>query len=206
MVKSYTKRKLVEGVGINDADYVIARNEILLSGKQRRTWVCPFYSKWTEMIKRCYSEKYQTNKPTYRGCTVCEEWLTFSNFKAWMESQDWKGKQLDKDLLKEGNKIYSPDYCIFVERKINMFVTDSGAARGEYMIGVHFHIPLGKFQAECRNPFIKKSEYLGIFNTELDAHLAWKKRKHELACQLAESEYCNDPRLAEALRTRYKGA
>ena len=202
MVKSYTKRKLVEGVGINDADYVIARNEILLSGKQRRTWVCPFYSKWTEMIKRCYSEKYQTNKPTYRGCTVCEEWLTFSNFKAWMEQQDWEGKQLDKDLLVKGNKVYSPDTCIFVDNIVNAFTTEREHGRGEYMIGVSWQKANRKFRAACSNTN-GKQEYLGLFDTELEAHLAWKKRKHEYACQLAESELVSDPRLAEALKTRY---
>ena len=71
------------------------------------------------------------------------------------------------------------------------------------MIGVSWNKSAGKYQAECSNPFICKSEYLGIFTDELEAHLTWKARKHELACMLADSEYCNDPRLAEALRTRY---
>lgn len=166
--------------------------------------MCPFYRTWVDMLHRCYSEKFHLNNQTYKDCSVCEEWLIFSKFKKWMETQEWEDKQLDKDLLKEGNKVYCPEYCIFVDRKINSFVTDRSAARGEYMIGVSFHRRDGKLMSQCCNPFTGKKEYLGYFGNELDAHLAWKKRKHELACQLAESELVSDPRLAEVLKTRYK--
>ena len=203
VIKKRKCNRLVYGVGVNDADYNVYEYAVV-DGKRKFIWICPFYRSWMDMLKRCYSEKFQSTYPTYKGCSVCDEWLKFSNFKAWMEQQDWKGKQLDKDLLKEGNKIYSPDYCIFVERKINMFVTDSGAARGEYMIGVHWHKRDEKFQSRCNNPFTGKQEHLGHFTNELEAHLAWKKRKHEIACQLAESELVSDPRLAEALKVRYK--
>ena len=193
---------LTYGVGINDADYNVYECTVV-DGKRKIVWRCPFYRTWTDMLMRCYSEKFQSRNPTYKGCSVCKEWLTLSNFKEWMTSKDWEETQLDKDLLKEGNKIYSPEYCIFVDRKINNFVTDRGASRGDCMIGVHWHKRDEKFQSNCNNPFTGKREHLGYFTNELEAHLAWKKRKHELACMLAESEYCNDTRLAEALKTRY---
>ena len=196
------RNKLVFGIGVNDADYNVRETETV-DGKQKIIWMCPFYRTWTSMLQRCYSEKHQSTHQTYKGCSVCKEWMIFSNFKAWMENQDWEGKQLDKDLLKEGNKVYCPEYCVFVDRKINMFVTDSGVARGEYAIGVCWDKNASKFLSRCRNPLTGKREFLGHFNTELEAHIAWKKRKHTLACMLAESEYCNDPRLTEALKTRY---
>ena len=198
-MKLRKRNKLVCGVGVNDADYNVYES---VNGKH--TWRCPFYETWKSMLNRCYSEKYKSKNPTYKGCSVCDEWLIFSNFKRWMETQDWGDKQLDKDLLKEGNKIYSSEYCIFIDRKINMFVIDRGASRGEYMIGVCWKKNRSKFQSHCSNPFTGKLKHLGYFNTELEAHLAWKECKHEISCQLAESEYCKDPRLTEALRTRYK--
>ena len=196
------KRKLIFGVGINDADYNVYEHAIV-DGKDKIVWTCPFYRTWKNIIQRCYSEKYQSKYLTYKGCSTCDEWLTFSIFKAWMETKDWKGKQIDKDLLKEGNKVYCPEYCIFVDSKINSFVTDSGAARGEHMIGVCWYKAASKFISHCSNPFTGKKEYLGLFTNELEAHLAWKKRKHEIACQLAESELVSDPRLAEVLKVRY---
>ena len=194
--------KLVQGVGINDADYNVTIGH-MVNGKWKITWRCPFYAAWCSMLVRCHSDKYQSKHPTYKDCEVCDEWFTFSNFKAWMEKQNWKGKQLDKDLLKVGNKVYCPECCIFVDRKINMFVTDHGNDRGANMLGVYWDKSRSKFNSKCRSPFTGKQEFIGYFTNELEAHLAWKSRKHELACLLAESEYCTDPRLAEALRTRY---
>ena len=187
--------KLVCGVGLNDADYPVQPE---INGKQIK---CPFYRVWESMLNRCYSRKYQANKPTYTNCTVYDEWLKFSNFKSWMEQQDWQDKQLDKDLIFAGNKIYSPDKCVFVDRVTNTFVIDSGASRGEWPIGVNFFKPNGKFIARCCNPFTKKRESLGYFACPEQAHQAWKTRKHELALQLAEIQ--SDPRVAAALKTRY---
>ena len=201
-MKLYNRNNLIYGVGINDADYTINKCINTVDGG-KINWRCHYYDTWKGMLRRCYSSKFHQKRPSYIGCSVCDEWLTFSNFKAWMELQDWEGKQLDKDLLKEGNKVYSPEHCIFVDSKINTFVIDRGNDRGECMIGVNWHKRHGKYISKCSNPFTGKREHLGLFNNELDAHLAWKARKHELSCQLANSEYCNDPRLAQALKVRY---
>ena len=198
----HRRSKLVFGVGTNDADYNVAIQSVV-DGKNKIVWRCPYYQAWASMLSRCYSDKSQMKRPTYKGCSVCDEWLIFSNFKAWMEQQDWEGKHLDKDLLKEGNKVYCPEWCIFVDININSFVTDSGATRGKYMLGVYWDKQCSKFKVQCCNPFTGKRQYLGRYGDEMEAHLAWKNFKHEMACLLAESEYCNDPRLAEALRTRY---
>ena len=197
-------KKLVYGVGVNDSGYVVQKFEtIIVDGKQKRKmiWECPYYRAWTNMLQRCYSIKYQERYPTYRGCSVTEEWLTFSNFRAWMEKQDWQDNQLDKDLLFEGNKVYSPEACVFVTRMVNMFTIDSKASRGEWLIGVYWNKSTGKFLAQCSNPFTKKSEYLGYFTCELEAHSAWLTRKLELAKELAAIQ--EDPRVAEALIDRY---
>ena len=196
------KKSLIAGVGINDADYVTRKFETI-NGKQKLVWVCPFYRRWYDMLTRCYSAKHLEKFPTYKGCTVIEEWKTFSNFRNWMIEQDYEGKQLDKDILIEGNKVYSPETCVFVSKLVNSFFVDSGAIRGDYPIGVSFNKPNGKFRSNCSNPFTKKGEHLGCFDCPNEAHLVWKARKHELACMLADSEHVNDPRVAEALKTRF---
>ena len=124
------------------------------------------------------------------------------NFRSWMETQDWKGKELDKDILFQGNKVYSPDTCVFVDKGVNLLLNSCAASRGEWPIGVHWNEQNQKFQSGCNNPFTRKREYLGYFNCPNQAHQAWKKRKYELACQLADIQ--TDERVAEALRTRYK--
>lgn len=198
-------KKLVYGVGINDADYVVQEFETIgyVNGKRKRKliWQCPYYRVWKGMLVRCYSSKTQERCPTYKGCSVSEEWLTFSVFKKWMEKQDWEGMQLDKDLLFEGNKIYSAETCVFVTKVVNTFTVDSGAARGEWQIGVCWNKEHEKFKARCRNPFTKKNEHLGYFTCELEAHKAWLKRKLELAYELAAIQ--TDQRISKALIDRF---
>lgn len=70
------------------------------------------------LANKCYNGATQINTASLlmSGCSVCEEWLTFSNFKRWMEQQDYEGKALDKDLLVSQNKTYSSETCVFVPR------------------------------------------------------------------------------------------
>ena len=198
-------RKLVFGVGNNNADYVVQIKETIgYEGgkqKQKQVWICPCYRAWKNMLKRCYSAKEQERNPTYKGCSVSDDWLTFSNFKAWMEKQQWEGLHLDKDLLFEGNKLYSPDTCVFVSQMLNKFTTDRGATRGEWLIGVNWDKGTNKFKSQCSNPFTNKNEHLGLFTCEQEAHNAWLKRKLELAHELAAIQ--TDQRVAKALIERY---
>ena len=49
-------KKLVYGVGINDADYVTRKWETIEVNdkqKQKLVWICPYYSVWTHMLERC---------------------------------------------------------------------------------------------------------------------------------------------------------
>lgn len=198
-------KKLVYGVGVNNAGYVVQKFEFLgyVDGKQKqkRVWTCPCYRAWSNMLQRCYSTEYKERNPTYKGCSVSECWLTFSNFRAWMVAQNWDGKQLDKDLLDQGNKVYSAETCVFVAPMVNTFTNDRGSSRGECLIGVNWDKQKDKFRAQCSNPFTKKLEHLGYFTCEQEANEAWIKRKLELAHELAAIQ--TDPRVAKALIDRY---
>lgn len=199
-------RKLVYGIGINDADYVTKIQETIgrIDGKQKQkvVWRCPFYARWHGMLRRCYSDAYKKERPTYKDCTVCKEWLTFSNFKRWMEQQDWEGKELDKDILVYGNKIYSPETCIFVTNSLNLFVMESFAKLGKYPSGVYFNKKRQKFYSQCKDPFGVAPAYLGSFETPHEAHIAWIMKKIEYVDCLSET--IEDKRLVTSLKARYK--
>lgn len=200
------KQRLVWGFGINDSDYTVQKYEyygfVGIKQNKKLVWMCPFYSAWKDMLKRCYSERSLEKNPTYRGCTVSEEWKLFSNFRKWMKGQDWEGMQLDKDVLFVGNRVYSSEMCVFVSRQVNNFLTNSGSARGEWPIGVNWHKVTGKFVAQCSNPFTGKSEHLGLFTCPQQAHKAWLSKKLEHAYALAAIQ--TDPRVAKALIERYE--
>ena len=191
--RSLALRSTVCGVGINDAWYLVHLydGEILI-GK------CPYYRSWLNMIKRCYCQKYKETHPTYNDCSAVKEWLLFSNFKEWMVTQDWEGKQLDKDLIVAGNKIYGPDKCIFVSSKINGILNNCAASRGALPQGVRFDSDTGKYRSECRVDGRKQS--IGYFETELEAEYAYLVFKADLiAVTSLGLESIGNPILFDAL-------
>lgn len=164
-------KKLVYGIGINDADYIV--RPII----NKTEVVCPFYRTWKNMLMRVYSVSYQTRRPTYIGTTVCDEWHSFMNFRSWMEHQDWQGLQLDKDILFPNNKHYSPKTCVFVTRSLNQLFVDCGAARGKYPTGVSWNKKRQRFVSEIS--LNTKRTHLGYYDTAKDAHKAYLLAKIE---------------------------
>jgi len=105
-------RKGVFGVGyLGVGRYSASRNNIKI------------YNCWMHMLERCYTRQYHELCPTYKECVVCDEWHNFQNFAKWYEENYYKidgyESHLDKDILVKGNKIYSPETCIFVPENIN---------------------------------------------------------------------------------------
>lgn len=148
------------------------------------------YKSWNRMLKRCYSPSHHNKHPSYKSCTVCDEWHNFQSFAAWYESNYPKsgGADLDKDIKVIGNKTYSPETCLFVPSSVNKFILDRGAKRGEFMIGVCWSKSAGRFTSSCRNPMSGRMEHLGCFDCEIKAHLAWRERKSMLCEMLARKQ------------------
>lgn len=80
------------------------------------------YTKWKDMMQRCHDkEVHKKYKPEYADKCVCEEWQNYANFKLWYDEHHVFGNRidLDKDILKPGNKEYSPETCVLIEHYIN---------------------------------------------------------------------------------------
>ena len=189
-------RKLVYGVGINDADYPISET---INSKQV---LCPIYKIWFSMLKRCYAWDRDSTYSSYEGCEVCDEWLYFSKFKHWMDRQDWYGMELDKDIINPGNKVYSPENCAFIDGYVNKFILQGVRGNSKEVAGFYFSKQMGKYYAQCSNPFTKKRVSLGYHDDEISAHNAWKSKKREFANLIAD--YQTDDRVAKGLRIRYE--
>lgn len=167
------------------------------SSYQKTIWRCPYYSRWTSMLTRCFSKKYKTKHGAYKDVTCCEEWLTFSNFKRWMEQQDWENKQLDKDLLVYQNKVYSPETCCFIPQSLNKFMTKNNVCRGELPIGVDYLKDRKTYRSQCRDGLGNSSRTLGYFLTPHEAHREWQKFKYKLAISYINS--VEDPLIKQGL-------
>ncbi len=173
-MRSLRKSKLVLGVGINDVPNV------------RQTTA---YRYWFTMLRRCYEKKYQDKYPTYKECSVCEEWHTFSNFKKWFDNPEngyQEGYQLDKDILSKGNKTYSPETCCLIPPALNLCFTHHRKTNG-LPLGVCWQ--KGKYVAQFSPQ--KKNGYLGRFDTAEEAFNAYKTVRETYIKNLATSLYLN---------------
>ena len=145
------------------------------------------YSTWYDMLRRCYNEKADN----YRwyggsGITVCEEWHNYSNFKKWYYENIYESDEklnLDKDILVKGNKIYSPETCIFVPQKINLLFS-RGVKDRILPTGVTFYKPNGKYLAKI---YINgKNIHLGYYETIQEAEEVYNKKFAEVIKETAE--------------------
>ncbi|CAL9981694.1 HNH endonuclease [Vibrio phage K356] len=183
--------KKVYGVGVND-----------LQGVSR----LKSYQAWHNMLKRCYEPSELERQPTYVGCTVCDDWLTFSVFKEWYDKHYIDGYHLDKDLFDTSNKQYSPSKCFYIPRQLNGLFIDRGASRGEYPIGV-FNTKSGvkPFEASVRIRGHLKS--LGRFSSVSEASEAYQEAKREYVLEEVaryRKEGSVHPKLLSAIEARYK--
>ena len=185
---SLSRRKLIYGVGVNDADYMT--NMVSPDGNNI---ACPYYQKWVDIIQRTHSEKYLIRYPTYRDCTICDEWLKFSKFKSWMIKQDWEGKCLDKDVIKPGNKHYSPKYCAFVSQHVNLILTTRKRHRGSLPVGVHKNKRGFAAIVSVNGKYVK----LGTYGTKEGASKAYGAAKHDAIIDLASKQ--SNPRVRRGL-------
>lgn len=202
------KGGLVYGVGVNDADYYVTK-ESVVDGKRVTIWRCPYYIRWCAMLGRCYSKKYHERQPTYKGCTVCEEWKYFSNFREWMEQRNWQDRDLDKDFLSEGNKIYGPDTCVFIPSKMNAFIIASSRAKGLYPIGVRYMNKSKGMINERAKPYrsvirdqIGGRINLGCYSTPEEAHQRYLVEKLKQCMDYIE-EFKDEPLTIKGLTRIY---
>lgn len=143
------------------------------------------YKKWNGMLERAYSKDYHIKKPTYIGCTVDERWHNFQVFAEWFH-KTWKyfmdnTWQLDKDIVKKGNKTYSPETCEIIPRTVNSLLVKNDARRGNLPIGVT--LKHKKFFAQINKN--GKVLPLGYFNTPEEAFSAYKEAKEEWIKEVA---------------------
>lgn len=172
----FKKRKLIYGVATLDVDF--ASNNDDMTNKA--------YNAWYNMLQRCYYKNYQESSPTYKGCSVCDEWLYFSNFLNWFKKHYVNGYAIDKDLLVFGNKVYSPATCCMIPGEINAMIVTRQRKSGRFGKGISI-TPKGRYIA-----FVKKRNKtynLGHFDTIEDAFAAYKQGKIAYVREVADAYY-----------------
>ena len=155
-------KRAIYGIGINDLSVT----------KEDRA-----YNIWSHLMKRCYGSK---KLKAYKDCSICDEWKLFSNFKRFYDDNcKDKSFHLDKDLLVQGNKIYSPETCVFVPEEINETIKTEWTINKSLPLGITI-TKFGKYRVKCRTDRDVVNDHIGCYDTIEEAfsvYLEHKKRR-----------------------------
>lgn len=154
-------------------------------GKYNCTNSLPIFYKWYNMFIRCYDKEFQEKCPTYIGCSVDERWYNFQVFAEWYEN-NWKDYMirwdLDKDILVEGSKTYSPETCCFVPQEINKLLQIHKTTNRKLPIGV-IEVK-GRYTARITK--YNKTYHIGTFDSIEEASEAYRNEKELHIKKIAE--------------------
>lgn len=167
------KRKLFSGVTNN-----------LYNVKNERSYIV-----WSNLLLRTFDNPVREKLPTYKDCEICEEWKNYENFKKWYDDPAngyIEGYDLDKDLLSDGKKIYSPETCCFLPKHLN-FLLRNKSKRDNLPNGVSKN---GKGYRSCFT-YYGKRQYKQ-YSTIKDAEKEYKRLKSIAIKDEAERLYANN--------------
>lgn len=171
--------KNVCGVGFLGVGRFLSRD---LRGKTKE------YQAWENMMYRCYGTHPENTNTSYEDCIVCEEWHNFQNFAEWyvQQSNYGEGFALDKDLLKVGNKVYSPESCCLLPQEVNNHIIfkrgkPEGLPKGVAKRGRSFTATVS---------YGGISKHLGTYPNAKNAFLSYKKAKEDFLQVLAQKNKC----------------
>ena len=145
------------------------------------------YVHWSSMFTRCYSSEYHGRFPTYLGCSVDVQWQNFQEFAEWCQWQTGfksEGYVLDKDLIIPGNKVYSPETCVFLPTEINNMIVTQTKEGKVTPPGISFQHDYQKYIVSCA--INGKNRNLGRYKCPEEAFAVYKKFKENLVREKAE--------------------
>lgn len=92
---------------------------------------------------------------------------------------------LDKDILIKGNKVYSPETCIFVPHEINSLFLKNDNKRGNLPLGVSLHKSSGLYGARSK-VYGKGYVSAGYYKTIEEVFVAYKQQKESNIKEVAD--------------------
>lgn len=145
---------------------------------------------WRGMRARCYI----SGRASYKECDVCDEWLSdYKAFANWFINNlyNCNGEmlELDKDLFSKEKKIYSPDTCCLLPKKINVMLAYKKTKWSPFPTGITLSNN-GKYIATIHNG----SGYIReFFSTMQDAVEFYSKVKERNIRNVADAYRCYLP-------------
>ena len=140
------------------------------------------YSKWANMMQRCYDEETHKRKPYYASCTAEIEWHNFSNYREWHKENAMGNMKvdLDKDILIRGNTVYGSDTCTLVSHFTNtVFETTRGIDTN-----IAYNNTTGKYDVTMS--ILGKRKDVGSFDSEEEARQGFIDYKQDYIRNVAK--------------------
>lgn len=186
----YLNKKSVFGIGYIGFGRFVPGERRMSSGEERMSPI--IHRHWRHVLERTVADREISR---YEDCTVVDDWHCFQDFAEWAVIQknafavEGSGRlyHLDKDMVKEGNRIYCPEYCVFLPNEVNCFYVKKEVGNTGFL-GVNRIKPRRStyktgYIARCNKGDVR--EYLGFYDTPEEAHAVYKKHKEEYAKELA---------------------
>lgn len=154
----------VYGVGVKGSAKISVRRKAIKS-----------YKIWSGILKRCYGKDSDVKYPTYVGCSMCDEWKYFPNFREWFDANYIEGFELDKDTVIEGNRVYSPNTCVFISHKENAQHCHSNKMYKSVLLSPEGEEVLVYNQSQfCGRVGLDRSKLNAVINGKRISHKGWK--------------------------------
>ncbi len=141
-----------------------------------------WYRKWHSMLSRCYLYSQFSKRKGYEDCYVCEEWHNFQNFAKWVEvnyPKDGSNYELDKDIKIKGNKVYSPNTCLFVSKfeNISEAITRALSREWQFLDPSGNLVVINNLSEFCRLNNLDKGNMAKVYHGERKSHKKWRLNK-----------------------------
>lgn len=134
------------------------------------------YQAWADMMRRGYCKKYKSKNKSYHDVIVCDEWHNFQNFADWYVINHIDGCELDKDIKKDGNIIYSPSTCLFVSHQEN---SEKASAKEYAFISPDKEVvSIYNMSAFCRENNLCYRSMSLVHLGKKYSYKSWKSAKH----------------------------
>lgn len=186
----YLNHRSVFGVGFIGYGRFVP-GERRMEGWQQRVPTI-LHRHWRHVLERTVADR---EIKRYEDCQVVEDWHNFQNFAEWaVETKNSMRREengrlwhLDKDMVCKGNRLYCPEYCVFLPNEVNAFYTKREIGNTGYP-GVNYIKPASKNAKEgyiARCSVGKERVYLGYYDSAEEAFYKYKECKEKAARHLA---------------------
>ena len=186
----YLNKPSVFGVGFIGYGKFVPGEKRLQEGQERLNKY--IHRHWRHVLERTIADR---DIKRYEDCSVCPEWYSLQNFAEWAADQKNSTKiedngrlyHLDKDMVCKGNRVYCPEYCVFIPNEVNAFYTRREIGNTGFP-GVNYIKPATSGAKEgyiARCVTGKEREYLGYYDTAEEAFYRYKVAKEKSARELA---------------------